>query len=193
MNAKTKNGQQDSSTAIIFAAWEMLGQAESLLHSVTDEQYVATVPAAFDGSIGAHLRHCIDHFTCFLAGTAESRINYDHRERDSLLENDRSLSLARVRAMRDSVERLNPTVLTRSINVTSLILPGGAFAQEAASSFGRELMYVVTHTLHHFALIRVMANLLGAELPRDFGIASSTLEHHEAVAVQAGRRDIAEV
>lgn len=162
----------------------MLEQARTLLACVTDEQYVATVPAAFNASIGVHLRHCLDHFTSFLAGTAESRINYDHRERNTTLERNREAALCRVQEIQVSIDLLNPASLAKPVNITSKVLTNGEFAQEAASSFARELMYVVAHTLHHFALIHVMCNLLKADLPPNFGIAPSTIEHLEAVLQQ---------
>jgi len=158
-----------------------------LLDTVTDAHYAVPVEAAFGSSIGAHLRHCLDHFTSFLAGTAECRINYDHREREVTLEQDRIVALDRVRKMRESISRLNTTILSRPVNVTSKVLAHGASAQEAPSSFARELMYVVAHTLHHFALIRVMSSILNAELPHEFGVAPSTLDHRKVPGASAGR------
>lgn len=188
-NTSTYSSPKDSDTSIIRAAEDMLEQAESLLQFVSDSEFATPVEAAHGASIGAHLRHCLDHFTSFLAGTAESRINYDHRERDLELEQNRTVALNRIREIRESVSRLNTATLARPVNVTSKVLNHGAFAQEAASSFARELMYVVAHTLHHFALIRVMGSLLNAELPQEFGVAPSTLQHRQAMAVAAGRAE----
>jgi uncharacterized damage-inducible protein DinB len=52
-------------------------------------------------------------------------------------------------------------------------------AVEVETSVGRELAFVLSHTIHHNALIGVMAMLLGAPLPDRFGYAPSTIAHLE--------------
>ena len=51
---------------------------------------------------------------------------------------------------------------------------------DVPTSPGRELAFVLSHTVHHNALIRVMVKLLGADVPADFGYAPSTLAHRKA-------------
>tara|TARA_Y100001934_G_C12372923_1_gene787490 strand:+ start:2427 stop:2993 length:567 start_codon:yes stop_codon:yes gene_type:complete len=167
----------DSANAILLAGDEILSQAEELLALIDDEAYRCKVEAAFGATLGGHMRHCIDHFISFLAGVAETWINYDHRERDSVLETDRSAALLRVREIRESLSRLNAKTLARPSSVTCKVRYEGEFAQSAETTFARELMYVVSHAMHHLALMRIMANLLKIELPEQFGVAPSTLAH----------------
>jgi hypothetical protein len=47
---------------------------------------------------------------------------------------------------------------------------------------GRELAFVLSHTVHHNALIAVMALTLGVSIPDRFGYAPSTIAHLEKVA-----------
>ena len=42
------------------------------------------------------------------------------------------------------------------------------------TSLGRELAFVVQHTIHHAALIAVLLDILGVRVPADFGYAPST-------------------
>jgi uncharacterized damage-inducible protein DinB len=51
---------------------------------------------------------------------------------------------------------------------------------EALTSAERELAFVVSHTIHHNALVRVMVKLLGANVPADFGYAPSTIANRKA-------------
>ena len=48
---------------ILAAAGEILGQGEALLGMLSAENYVRKLPAAFNGTIGGHIRHCLDHFS----------------------------------------------------------------------------------------------------------------------------------
>lgn len=50
------------------------------------------------------------------------------------------------------------------------------------SSVGRELQFLVNHTVHHFAMIRGICQRAGNELDPDFGMALSTLRHHRELA-----------
>jgi uncharacterized damage-inducible protein DinB len=48
------------------------------------------------------------------------------------------------------------------------------------STLGRELAFVLSHTVHHNAMIRGMITSLGRPLPGAFGYAPSTLAHRDA-------------
>ncbi|UCF67889.1 MAG: DinB family protein [Acidobacteriota bacterium] len=45
------------------------------------------------------------------------------------------------------------------------------------SSVGRELRFLLSHTVHHFAIIGLMLRMLGGEPPAAFGVAPSTLDY----------------
>lgn len=48
------------------------------------------------------------------------------------------------------------------------------------SSITRELQYIVSHTIHHFALIGMIYQLLGGRPPLGFGVAPSTLLYEKS-------------
>ena len=52
------------------------------------------------------------------------------------------------------------------------------------STFGRELVYAIAHAIHHYALISIMAGLMGAKLPKHFGVAPSTVAHNAKQSVR---------
>jgi len=55
----------------------------------------------------------------------------------------------------------------------------------SSSTVMRELQALLSHTVHHFALIGVMLQLNGFEIPEEFGVASSTLNRWRSAKVCA--------
>ena len=52
----------------------------------------------------------------------------------------------------------------------------------SSSTLGRELQFLVSHTVHHFAIIGAICHRMDIELAPTFGIAPSTLKHRKALA-----------
>jgi len=167
---------------LVQSVVETLNQGERLLQDVTDETYVRKVPTAFNASIGGHYRHCLDHFRSLLEAAAAGDLNYDHRERGTLIEKDRFAALNATRDLREGYERLNPALLLRPLGVTCKTSYASSGSQASPSTVGREIMYSVAHAVHHYALIGVMGGLLGVPLPAGFGVAPSTLKHQATAA-----------
>src|SRR3954453_10746833 len=106
------------SQELIQSILETLAQGESLLAQLSDEDYTRKVPVAFNASIGGHYRHCLDHFRSLLDSAMEGDLNYDHRERGTLIENDRYTAFNATHELRESFERLDPMLLLRPLVVT---------------------------------------------------------------------------
>ncbi len=162
---------------IVQSVLEILAQGESLLAQLGDGDYTRRVPVAFNASIGGHYRHCLDHFRSLLGSATEGDLNYDHRERGTLVESDRFAALNATRELREGYQRLDEASLHRPLAVTCKTSYSTSGSQTAPSTFGREIMYSVAHAVHHYALIGVMGGILGLELPPGFGVAPSTLKH----------------
>src|SRR6266481_5956669 len=96
---------QNKNQELINSVLETLHQGETLLTEITDEAYTRKVPLAFNASIGGHYRHCLDHFRSLLDSTPDGDLNYDHRERGTLVENDRFAALNATRELRERYER----------------------------------------------------------------------------------------
>ena len=162
---------------LVQAVIETLRQGELLLADISDEIFSQKVPIAFNAAIGGHYRHCLDHFRTLLEAAAEGDLNYDHRERGTLIENDRIAALNATRELREAYEVLNPDFLARPLNVTCKTSYATNGSQMSPSTVGREVMYAVAHAVHHYALIGVMAGTMQVKLPAGFGVAPSTLKH----------------
>jgi DinB family protein len=167
-----------TTTPLQGAVAEVLRQAESLLNSLSDENYTRKLPVVFGSTIGGHYRHCLDHFQSLLQGLDADEINYDHRERNPRIENDRVLALAETHRILRAFGSISTPFLDCPINVRSKVNYESDTASLIASTVGREIMYAVAHAIHHYALIAVMCGILDVPLPAGFGIALSTLKYH---------------
>jgi len=50
----------------------------------------------------------------------------------------------------------------------------------ASTSIKRELAFLLSHTIHHYAIVAIICRLQGLSVEDDFGIAPSTLRHRAA-------------
>jgi uncharacterized damage-inducible protein DinB len=157
---------------------EVLRQGESLLNLLSDKEYTRKLPIVFGSTMGEHYRHCLDHFQSLLQGLDADEINYDNRERNPRIENDRSFALAETHRIRCAFASISTPFLDCPINVRSKVNYQLDAAPSIGSTVGRELMYAVAHAIHHYALIAVMCSMLEVPMPAGFGVAPSTLKHY---------------
>lgn len=169
--------------ACIEANRQVLLQGLEVLASLSAEMYSKRVPLCFNSSPGGHVRHILDHYECLLDGLGAERVDYEGRVRDRQVEVDRELALVRIERV---LLRLNPLALAEvALSVAVESGPGAAEKPSARSSLTRELEFLVSHTVHHYALIAVMLRHQGVRVPEDFGLAPSTLRYQQSVQVCA--------
>jgi uncharacterized damage-inducible protein DinB len=156
----------------------ILGQALDLLEKIDDELYTRIDQQIFRSCVGTHMRHLLDFYGSFFRGLPDRRIDYDTRQRDSLVERSRSAALARLRTIIADLEAIpsdTPDAELYARQDTSV--PAEDSSAWGHSSMRRELQALVSHTIHHYALIAVLLRRHGYEPPADFGVAPSTLLH----------------
>jgi uncharacterized damage-inducible protein DinB len=155
-----------------------LAQALDLLEALDDESYRKPFPPFFTSGVGGHLRHNLDHYRSFLDGLGTWKIDYDARERDTRMETDRALA---AQLVRDLIDQLR-SVSEADTEIPVLVKMDSDAEDEAPvtwrrSTVGRELQFLVSHTVHHYALIAVQARLHGVDPGEDFGVAPSTVRY----------------
>ena len=157
-------------------AW--LRQAEALLTRITDGVYTASPGGLAPHKAGAHLRHILEFYECFVAGLAGGRIDYDARKRDLSVETSRHAAQARIRLLIHHLET-EPALRIDSLVSVRIEDSAGSRLPEPflVSSVGRELQVLSSHTIHHFALMAMTLRALGVPLDPDFGMAPSTLRY----------------
>jgi hypothetical protein len=162
---------RDSSVAALDRALEGLA---SVVAALSPDTYGARLFPTASGSIGEHVRHCLDHVSALVSADPSSCLSYDHRERGTAVETDpvqalRCLQLLRIKI---AVGRWS-TRLDEPICVISTVASGGVVLS-GMSTLARELAFVLNHTIHHQAMIGLLATLLGCAVPDGFGFAPST-------------------
>ncbi|KAB8314233.1 DinB family protein [Tolypothrix campylonemoides VB511288] len=124
-------------------------------------------------AVGGHLRHVIEHYAAFLAGAAQGAVHYDRRARDPDVERDPRAALAAIAVLARDLGTfdLPPSTPLR----VALECAAAGMETDAPSSVGRELQFLASHAVHHFALMRPALEA-DARVPRpDFGYAAATL------------------
>lgn len=153
-----------------------LRQAIEVLTRLDDQTYACGDGTPGISPVGVHFRHILDHYRAFLVGLAEGEIDYDARERQVPLETDRELAIATVRGFITDLSRLPAGRADRSVRVTLRSVAGEETAPDwSQSSLHRELQFLVSHSVHHYALIKELLRHSGVDCGDAFGIAPSTI------------------
>ena len=100
-------------------------------------------------------------------------LDYDARERATAVETDSAAAVAMLQDINIDLAVLAETDLDRPVIAAYGMTSSGACVP-FASTFTRELGFVFSHTVHHMALIGVLARVQGADVPEGFGLAPST-------------------
>jgi uncharacterized damage-inducible protein DinB len=158
------------------------------------ELYRASPRPISTSSVGEHFRHILDAIECMVDGVDGGKIDYDRRERDEVTERDPSAAIARVEKLERVIQNWESRE-SKPLRVRADAPDGapGAEGEDGAgwidSTVDREIVYLVNHTIHHYALIAMILRHLGVEPDQDFGVAPSTLRYWKEVgrcAPQAG-------
>jgi hypothetical protein len=159
----------------------LLGQLAWVVRRLDDAQYRELPARGISGSVGGHVRHCLDHVSALIVGSASGRVTYDHRLRGTAVETCRTAALIELRRLADDLPMLPTCDLDRPIELVASLDTDGTQVT-ARSSVARELAFVVSHTIHHLAVIALLLRDLSIEVPPRFGYAPSTPTHSATAA-----------
>ena len=163
-----------------------LGQGVEVLRRLDDATYSHFGGAAGGAPVGVHFRHVLDHYRSFFLGIASGQIDYDARQRDPRLERDREFAIETALGLVSDLGRIAEADGGRPLRVNMRsIAADDAGSDWSDSTLKRELQFLVSHTVHHFALIKELLRQAGVDAGEDFGVAPSTLAHLRQVAACA--------
>jgi hypothetical protein len=154
----------------------LLQQGLALLETLSDRSY--TEPVRGWAPVGAQYRHVLEHYQSFLSGVLLGSVDYDDRPRNAVLETSREAALAATRSCIAGIAALEGSD-DCSLQVQMDSGAGPERPDWRISSAGRELQFLCSHTVHHFALIKLL--LEGSEvLDPNFGVAPSSIAYQRA-------------
>ncbi|MBK9163815.1 MAG: hypothetical protein IPM21_07880 [Acidobacteria bacterium] len=145
-----------------------LAAAIALIERLDDT--IFNEPSVRNGSVSAHFRHNIELVRALYDGVETGKVDYAARSRDRTIETDRS---AAIRAFQSLIERgrgFASLDVSLPLTVASESIPG----LDIASSFGRELEFAISHTVHHHALIAERLREMCVGIDPMFGVAAAT-------------------
>ncbi len=169
------------SSPLALDSVRLLAEGRSLLEGLDDAVFLGT-PAVRLGAVASHFRHCLDFYLCFLRGLGRGAVDYDERTRDPRVESDRRRAVALAAELEGRLSALAADVEPRELAVERGNGTGALASQR--STVGRELQFLASHTLHHYALIGALLRLQGVEPGEEWGLAPATLEHRRRLAAR---------
>ena len=143
----------------------LLAQGRDLLSTLDDR--------AYSSPIGAQMRHTLEFYECYLAGIPYNSIDYDARRRDRSIENSRANALNKISQLSLSLAQCPVTDSAIQVRMDEA---------STTSSIGRELQALVSHTIHHFAIIALTLRMQNVPVHPNLGVATSTLRYQQQQA-----------
>ena len=162
---------------LINGCIDCVDQCGALLRDMPGEVFASRGDG--NSSIGTHVRHIVDRYQCFFNGLGAGSIDYDDRTRGTPVETDvqsATGALAETRGRFEDLDREGSQGNARhgAISVRELVHYQGEPAI-AASTLDRELMGLITHSIHHLAIIAMIARAADFPVPPNLGKAPSTV------------------
>lgn len=158
---------------MIHSQLEIIEQAKRFLNCLTEEQYTCVVKPYFSSSAGTHMRHILDHYLALMHREGNT-VNYNIRHRFSDVEN----SITEAKAQLDTISiwlgALDENILNMPVEVISEVSVSEQQDFAGLSTFGRELVFVSSHAVHHYFTLKLIAKMQDIVIDADLGLAPAT-------------------
>jgi uncharacterized damage-inducible protein DinB len=142
----------------------------SLLQQLTDEQYTRKIRHLGEASIGGHCRHIIEIVQCVINGYDTGQVDYIRRYRNTELEINREAATGKIQEVTGLLTKPDQSL---DLYVETETGPASSMIR---TTYFREIIYAIEHTVHHLALIKVALTDMDLPLADDqFGVAYSTM------------------
>jgi hypothetical protein len=151
----------------------LLHQMRTTIERLDNVDYAMPAPGRSSGGVGGHVRHCLDHVDALVRATRTGICDYDRRARGTDVETCRAAAVCRVIELCESLEGFDVSLLDETVLVESQVEPGGSMIL-TRSSVGREIAFVISHTIHHNAIVAQLLTTRGIGLDARFGVAPAT-------------------
>lgn len=155
---------------------QQLASLKHLIEVLNHHQFTHKVEHLGNASIGSHTRHIIELLQCAIDGHQSGTVDYINRTRNLDLETNREIASS-VLASLDKYFQLPDKKLNLAIEKVD-----GAIEAIVTTTYFREVVYNIEHTIHHLALIKVALIELKLNLvDANFGMAYSTIKYQSSL------------
>jgi hypothetical protein len=161
------------SHATLQPLFELLHQMRKMIERLDDIHYAMPAPGRATGGIGGHVRHCLDHVSALLTGVQTGLCPYDRRQRGTDVETSRDAAIAAITDVMLGLLELDASTLDSEVYVETQLEPSGAMVI-TRSSVCREIAFVISHTIHHNAIVAQQMQARGVCVAPRFGLAPAT-------------------
>jgi hypothetical protein len=152
---------------------DVLHQMRTMIARLDDSDYAMPAPGRTTGGIGGHVRHCLDHVSALLVGARNGLCAYDRRRRGTEVETSRTAAIDAITEAMIGVLHLDAATLESEVFVETQLDPARAMVI-TRSSVCREVAFLVSHTIHHNAIVAQMLQARGIEVAPRFGVSPAT-------------------
>ncbi|MDG1823505.1 MAG: DinB family protein [Flavobacteriaceae bacterium] len=149
---------------------------------LSEDVYSRPLDTLSGSSIGQHMRHIVEFYTCLLSQLQGQVINYDLRKRNQLIEKlPKSCALA-IDEILVQLDEFASKFESKPLRFENCNFDTDMGINPITTSFSRELVYCLDHCIHHqyFIKIGLVSLELGHCLHEEFGVAPSTLMHRKS-------------
>lgn len=133
-----------------------------LLKILSENEYSDSSIGPYYSSIGCHIRHVLDIYSCIFKGLENNFIDFSVRERNESVEKE---TLAGIEYFEIVIEQLKKIKKEDFQTIVKVSDDMGFGNETASSTIAAVLMQAQSHTLHHYATIGYLIYQLGIELP----------------------------
>lgn len=151
----------------------VLEELRDLVAGLDRDRYAGTGGLPVASGPGGHVRHILDAYDCLLRGVGAGLVDFTARERDERTATDPKFAGERISRTVKALRMLRIPA-SAPLSVRAEDTAGNAWC---ASSVGRELQSLLSHTIHHLALVALVLRLRGVETGETIGVAPSTLAY----------------
>ena len=162
---------------------KIINQLSEFIEQFSNENYSKKLDILSGSSIGMHVRHILEFYSCFLENISNEEICYDSRQRQLVFEVDVQSTIDKFDQIKNQINSISSN---NDICIASNTKNEEGQSVVIKSSLFRELLYTLDHAIHHMALIKIGAKHAfdSIKIQPEFGIAPSTLRFQKAQCAQ---------
>ena len=145
---------------ILQASHSTLIKSKNLLSKLSDEQLCNCQVSPYHSSLGTHIRHILDFYTCIFNGLENNFVDLTNRDRDVMVENNCCYAAEYLDNILNKLETIQIDA-TAILKVNDDLGNGNVIIDY---TIGALFAQANSHTIHHYAIINYILDRLDIEI-----------------------------